>query len=35
MDIKKEKKELGNILENILDNIDEFVFNNNNINIQK
>jgi hypothetical protein len=35
MDIKKKKEELGNILENILDNIDKFIFNDNNINIQE
>jgi hypothetical protein len=33
MNIKKKKEELRNILENILDNIDKFISNNNNINI--
>jgi hypothetical protein len=33
--MEKKKKKLKNILENILNNINKFVFNNNNINIQE
>jgi hypothetical protein len=31
--MEKEKKELGNILKNILNNINKFIFDNNKINI--
>jgi hypothetical protein len=33
--MKKKEEELRNIFKNIPNNINEFIFNNNNINIQK